>query len=106
MGAAYAIGLTLGGLNHEEDAAVVGQGLVQLEGEGLTLAHDGGAGRILHTQERGRGHLGLAAASDDPVIEAGEQVGAGDLGAGSEDTAALLAQGKLVTETLRFFNIS
>ena len=36
VGAAYTIGLTLGGLDHKVDAAVVGQGLVQLEGEGLT----------------------------------------------------------------------
>ena len=106
MGAAYAIGLTLGGLDHEEDAAVVGESLVQLEGKGIALAHDGGAGRVLHAQERGRGHLGLAAASDDPVIEAGEQVGAGDLGTGSQDRTTLRAKGKLVPETLRFSDIS
>ena len=29
-----------GGLFHEFDAAVVGEGLVQLEGEGLTLADE------------------------------------------------------------------
>ena len=96
MGAAYAIGLTFGGFDDQEDAAVISESLVQLEGKGIALAHDGGAGRVLHTQERGRGHLGLAAASDDPVIEAGEEVGAGDLGTGSQDRTALLAEGKLV----------
>jgi hypothetical protein len=44
VGAAHTVGLTFGGLNNQEDAAVVGEGLVQLEGEGVTLAHDGGAG--------------------------------------------------------------
>ena len=50
VGAAYTIGLTLGGLNNQEDAAVVGQRLIQLEGESVTLAHDGGAARgwLLH----------------------------------------------------------
>ena len=46
MGANHTVGLTFGGLNHEVDAAVVGEGLVQLEGEGLTLADDGGAGGV------------------------------------------------------------
>ena len=40
MGAGYAVGLAFGGLNDQEDAAVVGEGLVQLEGEGLTLADE------------------------------------------------------------------
>ena len=40
MGAGHTVGLTFGGLNHEVDAAVIGEGLVQLEGEGLTLAYE------------------------------------------------------------------
>ena len=34
------VGLAFGGLDHQEDAAVVGEGLVKLEGEGLTLAYE------------------------------------------------------------------
>ena len=74
--AGHTIGLPLGGLDHEEDATVVGERLVQLEGEGLTLAHDGGAGRVLDAGERRRGDGGGAAAGDDPVVQPGEQVGA------------------------------
>ena len=48
------VGLAFGGLDYQEDAAVVGEGLVKLEGEGVTLADDGGGGRVLHTQEGGR----------------------------------------------------
>ena len=45
-GAGHTVGLALGGLDDEIQAAVVGRLLVQLEGEGLTLAYDGGAGGI------------------------------------------------------------
>ena len=44
VGAGDTVGLAFGGLDHQEDTAVVGQGLVQLEGEGVTLARDGGSG--------------------------------------------------------------
>ena len=57
VGTAHTVGLTFGGLDDQEDAAVVCQGLVQLEGEGVTLAHDGGRGRVLYTHESGRGGL-------------------------------------------------
>lgn len=49
VGAGNAIGLTFGGLDDQEDAAIVGEGLVQLEGKGFTLAHDGGGGRVLNS---------------------------------------------------------
>ena len=51
VGAAHAVGLTFGSLDDQVDAAVVGEGLVQLEGEGLALADDGGAGRVLHAEQ-------------------------------------------------------
>ena len=99
MGAGDAIGLTFGGLDDQEDAAVVGESLIQLEGKGVTLAHDGGGGRVLNSHEsRGRGHRGTAT-GDNPVVETGEQVGTGNLGSGTEDATALLAEGKLVPET-------
>jgi len=79
VGAGDTVGLAFGGFDDQEDAAVVGEGLVELEGEGVTLAHDGGGGRILHTQEGRRNENRLAAAGDDPVVQTGEQVGAGDL---------------------------
>ena len=96
MGAAHAVGLPFGGLDDQVDTAVVGQSLVQLEGEGFTLAYDGGAGGVLHTQEGGRHENRQAAASDDPVVQAGEQVGSGDFGAGAQDAAALLAECQFV----------
>ena len=96
VGAGDNVGLAFGGLDDQEDAAVVSEGLVQLEGEGVTLADDGGAGGVRYPQEGGRYENRLAAAGDDPVVQAGEQVGAGDLGAGAEDTAALLGESQLV----------
>ena len=71
MGAGHTVGLAFGGINHEVDAAVVGEGLVQLEGEGLTLADDGGAGGVLHNDELGRSHGGLASSSGVPMYGAG-----------------------------------
>ena len=73
------VGLAFGGLDDQEDAAVVGEGLVELEGEGVTLANDGGGGGVLYAQEGGRYENRLATAGDDPVVQAGEQVGGGDL---------------------------
>ncbi len=40
MGAGHTVRLAFGGLDDQVDAAVVGEGLVQLEGEGLTLADE------------------------------------------------------------------
>ena len=96
MGTGDTVGLAFGCFDDQEDTAVVGEGLVELEGEGVTLAHDGGGGRILHSQEGRRYENRLSAASDDPVVQAGEQVGAGDLGTGAENTAALLGEGQFV----------
>ncbi len=98
VGAGDTVGLAFGGLDDQEDATVVGKGLVELEGEGVTLAHDGGGGGILHAQEGGRYENRLAAAGDDPVVETGEQVGAADLGTGAENTAALLGEGQFVPD--------
>ena len=96
MGTGDTVGLAFGCFDDQEDTAVVGEGLVEFEGEGVTLAHDGGGGGVLYAQEGGRYENRLAAAGDDSVVQAGEQVGAGDLGAGAEDTAALLGEGQLV----------
>lgn len=96
VGAGDTVGLSFGGFDDQEDSAVVGEGLVELEGEGVTLAYDGGGGGVLHAKEGGRYENRLAAADDDPVVQAGEQVGAGDLGTGAEDTAALLGEFQLV----------
>ena len=71
VGAGDTVGLTFGSLDDQEDAAVVGQGLVQFEGEGLTLADDGGAGGVLHIDEFGRSHGGLASSSGVPMYGAG-----------------------------------
>ena len=84
VGAGDTVGLAFCGLDHQEDTAVVGEGLVELEGEGVTLADDGGGGGVLYAQEGGRYENRLAAAGDDLVVQAGEQVGAGDLGTGSK----------------------
>jgi len=54
VGAGDTVGLAFGGFDDQEDAAVVGKGLVEFEGEGVTLAHDGGGGGILQAQEGGR----------------------------------------------------
>lgn len=94
MGTGDTVGLAFIGFDDQEDSAVVGEGLVELEG--VTLAHDGGGGRILHTEEGRRYENRLAAARDDPVVQTGEQVGAGDLGIGAENTAALLGEGQFV----------
>lgn len=52
VSAADAIGMTFGSLDDQVDAAVVSGSLIELEGEGLSLAHDGGsAGR--HRQTAG-----------------------------------------------------
>lgn len=40
VGTGYAVGLAFGGFDDQVNTAVVGEGLVQLEGEGLTLAHE------------------------------------------------------------------
>ena len=79
VGAGDTVGLPFSGLNHQENAAVIGEGLVKLEGEGVTLVDDGVGGGVLYAQEGGRHENRLAAAGDDPVVPAGEQVGGGDL---------------------------
>ena len=48
VGTGDTVGLAFGGLDHQEDAAVVGEGLVELEG--VTLVDDGGGGGVLYAQ--------------------------------------------------------
>lgn len=96
VGTGDTVGLAFGGFDDQEDAAVVGEGLVEFEGAGVTLADDGGGGRGLHVQEGGRYENRLSAASDNPGVQASEQVGAGDLGTGAENTAALLGEDQFV----------
>ena len=96
VGTAHTVGLAFGGLDDQEDAAVVSGSLVQLEGEGVTLAHDGGGAGSLHGVDLRRSHQNLAAEGDDPVVQAGEQVGARELGLGTQHAASLLAEGELV----------
>ena len=96
VGAGDAVALAFGGLDDELDAAVVGEGLVQLEGEGVTLADDRRGRRSLDADEgRGFGER-IAAAGYDPVVEACVEVGAGDLGGGAKDGASLLGESELV----------
>ena len=96
VGAGHAVGLAFGSLNDQEDTAVVGDGLVQFEGEGVAAANHGGPGRVLHAHQLGRSHLGLAAADDNPVVEAGEEVGTGDLCLGAQHGTAFLGEGQFV----------
>ena len=96
VGAGNTIGLTLGGL---DDKVEVGHNLGQAlerEGEGGTLADDGGCTGVLDADQLGRVDHCRTAASDDPVVQPGEQVGSGDLGLGAEDTAAFLRKGQLI----------
>ena len=79
VGTGDTVGLAFGGLDHQEDAAVVGKGLVELEGEGVTLADDGGGGGVLYAQDGGRYENRLAAAGDDPVVQAGDRRALGRL---------------------------
>ena len=67
VGTAHTVGLAFGCFDDQEDAAVVGRSLIQLEGEGFTPAHDGGRGRVLYTHESGRVGLRSAAAGDSSL---------------------------------------
>ena len=96
MGTGDAVALAFGGLDHEEETAVVGRSLVEFEGEGFVGAHDGGAGGRLHTHKGRRSDHDLAAAGDNPEVETGEQVRPGDLGLGSEDGTAFLREGEFI----------
>jgi len=74
--AKHGAGLFAGGavLGH-----VVGEGLVELEGEGVTLADDGGGGGVLYAQEGGRYENRLTAAGNDPVVQASDRRAPGRL---------------------------
>ena len=67
VGTAHTVGLAFGCFDDQEDAAVVGRSLIQLEGEGFTPAHDGGRGRVLYTHESARVGLRSAAAGDSSL---------------------------------------
>ena len=82
-GAGYAVALAFGSLDYQVDAAVVGNRLVQREGEGCAGAGDGGAGRSLDTFKGGRVQHQGAAEFHDPEVETLEEVQTGDLGLGA-----------------------
>ena len=95
MRTAHTIGLPLGGLDDETEVGHISGHGSQLEGEGFSRADDGGCSGGLNSHQRRRRGDRTAAAGDDPIVETGEQVGAGNLGSGAEDSAALLAEGEL-----------
>ena len=68
VGTGDTVGLAFGGLDHQEDAAVVGEGLVELEGEGVTLADYGGGGGALYAQEGRRYENRLLAVTIFPYV--------------------------------------
>ena len=84
------------GLHGNGGLAVVGDGLVQLEGERGAGADDGGLGRSLHTREGRRSGQDGAAQLHDPEVEALEEVQAGDLALGAQDGLGICAQGSFV----------
>ena len=96
MSAGDAVGLAFGGLNDELEIGYVGRDAGHSEGKGLTLTGDGRGAGVLDTDECRGIADGGAAASDDPVVEPGVQVTAGDLGFGAEDGTSLLREGELV----------
>ena len=85
VGAGDAVGLAFGGLDDELQVGHVRRDTGHGEGEGLTLAGDGGGAGVLDTDECRRIADGGAAAGDDPVVEPGVQVAAGDLGASERE---------------------
>ena len=94
VGTGDAVGLAFRCLNDELEVGHVGRDTGHGEGEGLALAGDGGGAGVLDTDECRRIADGGAAAGDDPVVEPGVQVAAGDLGASeraSERSNRLLA---------------
>lgn len=94
VSAGDAVGLAFGGLNNEFEVGHVGRDTGH--GEGLALAGDGRGPGVLDTDECRGIAGGGAAAGDEPVVEPGVQVAAGDLGFGAEDGTALLREGELV----------
>ena len=96
VSAGNAVGLAFRSLDDQEDASVVGEVLIQLEGKDVALGHDGGAGGRLHTHQCGRVDKSGTAAGNNPVVEPGEQVAAGNLGFGTKDRTPLLRKGQLV----------
>ena len=77
----HTVGLAFRGLDDELQVGHVRRDTGQREGEGLTLAGDGGGAGVLDTDECRGIADGGAAAGDDPVVEPGVQVAAEDLGA-------------------------
>ena len=96
VAAAHAVALAFGGLDDKVDAAIVGDGLVQLEGERGAGADDGGLGRSLHTREGRRSGQDGAAQLHNPEVEALEEVQSGDLALGAQDGLGVRAQGGFV----------
>ena len=96
MSAGHTVGLAFGGLDDELQVGHVRRDTGQREGEGAALAGDSRSARILDTHECGRIGEGGTAASDDPVVQASEEVRARNLALGAEDGLGLLAQGEFV----------
>ena len=96
VGTGHTVGLTLGGFDDELQVGHVCRDTGQREGEGLTLAGNGCCTGILDTDECRRILNGSSAAGNDPVVQTGEQVGAGNLGLGAKHRTSLLREGQLV----------
>lgn len=79
VAAGHAVALAFGCLDDKVDAAVVGKGLVQREGERRVGADDGGGRRRFHSGEGRRHQHQLAAELHDPEVEPLEKVQFGDL---------------------------
>lgn len=96
VSAGHTVGLAFGILDDQLEVGHVSGNSVQLEGESAAGADDGAGTRSLDTHEGGRSGESGTAASDDPVVQASEEVGARNLALGTEDGLGLLAQGEFV----------
>lgn len=93
VGVGDAVGLGCGGHDDELQSGDVRGDGGKLEGECSFGKFYGGFRRCLHSCELGRVGEGLSSAADDPEVEAGVEVGAGDLRCRPEDAASLLGCG-------------
>lgn len=98
VAAGHAVALAFGCLEDKVDAAVVGKGLVQREGERRVGADDGGGRRRFHFGEGRRHQYQITAELHDPEVEPLEKVQFGDLSLVSEHGLGVLAQRELVPD--------